>query len=118
MMKIAIAFIVALLAATLLTASPAAADDSPGASGDRTLDLDLKIGADGFRLGGRMLGLERVLGAWINGQRTDRGFVLDGRLQTDERNYNFRFNADVLDALKPAADALKPAVKWWSTEGL
>jgi hypothetical protein len=63
------------------------------------LDLDLRVGADGFRLGGRVVGPRGVYGAWLNGQLRRGGATLDGRLQGDARVYNFKLDTDGLDAL-------------------
>jgi hypothetical protein len=82
------------------------AEHNAGPRTESTLDLDVKIDRDGFRLGGRLLG-EHVLGAWLNGRITEDGFNVDGRLQGEARAYNFKLNADVLDALKRAA------MRWW-----
>jgi hypothetical protein len=99
-------WIIALCGVVLLVASPAVAEHNHGPRAESTLDLDVKIDRDGFRIGGRVLG-EHVLGAWLNGRRTEQGFTVDGRMQGEERSYNFKLNADVLDALKGAA------VPWW-----
>ena len=98
-------WIIALCGVAVLVASPAAAEHKGPLRAESTLDLDVKIDRDGFRIGGRVLG-DHVLGAWLNGRRTEQGFSVDGRVQGEERAYNFRMNADVLDALKRAAG-------WW-----
>jgi hypothetical protein len=95
-------WIIALCGAVVLVASPAAAGHNGGPRAERTLDLDVTIDRDGFRVGGRVLG-EHVLGAWLNGRLTGDGFRVDGRVQGEERAYNFTLNADVLDALRRAA---------------
>jgi hypothetical protein len=95
-------WIIALCGVAVLIASPAVAEHNSGPRADSTLDLDVKIDRDGFRIGGRVLG-DHVLGAWLNGRRTEQGFSVDGRVQGEERAYNFKLNADVLDALKRAA---------------
>jgi hypothetical protein len=99
-------WIIALCGAALLVAAPAVAEHKNPPRTEGTLDLDVKIDRDGFRIGGRVLG-DHVLGAWLNGRRTEQGFSVDGRVQGEERAYNFKMNADVLDALKRAA------VPWW-----
>jgi hypothetical protein len=95
-------WIIALCGAIVLLTSPALAEHNSGPRTDSTLDLDMKIDGDGFRLGGRLLG-EHVLGAWLNGRLTEQGLSVDGRVQGEERAYNFKLNADVRDALKRAA---------------
>lgn len=92
--------------AVVLLASPAVAEHNSGPRAESTLDLDVKIDRDGFRLGGRLFG-DHVLGAWLNGRLTEQGLSVDGRVQGEERAYNFKLNADVLEALKRAA------VRWW-----
>jgi len=99
-------WIIALCGAVVLLASPAVAEHNSGPRAESTLDLDLKVDRDGFRLGGRLVG-DHVLGAWLNGRLTQDGFSVDGRVQGEERAYNFKMNADVLEALKRAA------VRWW-----
>jgi len=89
---------VALMACALLTlAAPARAEHNSQAPARDSVDLnlDLKIGGEGFRLGGTVFGLEGVYGAWLNGAVRPDGFSVDGRLQHPERAYNFKFNADV-----------------------
>ncbi len=89
---------VALMACALLTlAAPARAEHNGQAPARDSVDfnLDLKIGGEGFRLGGTVFGLEGVYGAWLNGAVRPDGFSVDGRLQHPERAYNFKFNADV-----------------------
>ena len=78
-------------------AAPARAEHNGQAPARDSVDLnlDLKIGGEGFRLGGTVFGLEGVYGAWLNGAVRPDGFSVDGRLQHPERAYNFKFNADV-----------------------
>ncbi len=80
---------------TAVTESPRAADE------ETTLDLSLKIGADGFRLGTRLFGLDGVHGAWVNGRMLPYGFSLDGRIQGDGRAHNFNMRIDLEDLLRP-----------------
>jgi hypothetical protein len=74
------------------------------------LDIDLKLGRDSFRVGGRVLGGRSVWGAWLNGQVRDRGFSLDGRLQGDDKAYNFKLDADILDWLLRPPPARVPGI--------
>jgi hypothetical protein len=73
---------------------------SGGAEGSRSTDLDvqLRLGLNGFRLGGRLLGREGVAGAWLNGDMGPKGFQLDGRVQREDgRAWNFKLDAEVMD---------------------
>ena len=71
-------------------------------------DVDIKVGADGFRLGARVFGASGVWGAWVNGQSRPDGFTLDGRVQQPDRGYNFKVNADIDAWAKRALDLLRP----------
>jgi hypothetical protein len=87
------------LAVLMLMAAPAVAEqDTPSST---NLNLDLKIGKGGFRLGGQLFGLGGVWGAWVNGERrADGGFTVDGRLQQPDRAFNFKINADIENWLR------------------
>jgi hypothetical protein len=93
----------AMTAAALvaLAAAPAAAEHDRSASSGPAVDLnlDLKVGRDGFRLGGQLFGAGGVWGAWLNGERRPGGFTFDGRLQDPARAFNFTMNAEILDWL-------------------
>jgi hypothetical protein len=120
------------LAAALFTAAPAWADHNSltvpadterdakpdvakpdaakpqGMTTESSLDIDLKLGIKGFRLGGRLFGREGYTGgAWLNGETRTDGFSLDGRLEREGKAHNFKMNID-LD------EWLKRAVRWWS----
>ena len=72
--------------------------DVPSVPGNNetSLDINLKLGVNGFRLGGRMFGREGYLGgAWLNGETRKDGFSLDGRVEHEGKAHNFRFNADL-----------------------
>jgi len=101
-----------LVAAALLGAAPAAAEHrrleppaaDPGrpAAPDRhtfDVDVDIEVGGDGFRLGGRVFGPQGVWGAWLNGAKRRNGFALDGRVQAPGRATSFRLDADIVDWL-------------------
>jgi hypothetical protein len=113
-MKTTVALGVAALAAALLAAAPAAADhktlmpsDDVKARTDGSLDLDLKLGLNGFRFGGRLFGREGYSGgAWLNGETRSDGFSLDGRVERDGRAHNFKMNVDV-------DEWLRRAIRWW-----
>jgi hypothetical protein len=77
-----------------------------GETGTRTLDIDIELGANAFRIGGRWFGDKGVSGAWLNGQVRPDGFAIDGRVQSDAgRAYNFKIDADVMDFVTRTA--------WW-----
>lgn len=82
--------------------------EEPPASGPSSslLDVEIKLGKEGFRLGGRLFGPGGVAGAWLNGQLKSKGFLLDGRVQ-DEQGHarNFKLDAEILDSLTGAG--------WW-----
>ena len=63
---------------------------------DKSVEFDLKIGRDGFRLGSRLFGKDGLLGgAWLNGETRRDGFSLDGRVEHEGKAHNFKFNADI-----------------------
>jgi len=110
------------LLAVLLAAGQAGADhkrlmpdesqaESPKPEGmqtDSSLDIDLKLGLNGFRLGGRLFGREGYAGgAWLNGQTRPEGFSLDGRVERDGKAHNFKMNVDLDEWLRRAA-------RWWT----
>ena len=116
------------LAAALVTAAPAWADHNRlvapadaernanaesakpegGSTTDSTLDIDLKLGLKGFRLGGRLFGREGYAGgAWLNGETRAEGFSLDGRVERDGKAHNFKMNVELDEWLRRAA-------RWWS----
>ena len=113
------------LAMVLALAAPAQADHNKLATSDRdveqksdgaapegmttdnSLDINLKIGVDGFRLGSRIFGRQGYAGgAWLNGQVRPEGFSLDGRVEKDGRAQNFKMNVDVDEWMRRAAS-------WW-----
>jgi hypothetical protein len=85
---------------------PSVQQPRPPAAGPDSLDIDIKIGQDSFRLGARLFGGTGVWGAWLNGQSRKDGFTLDGRLQHPDHAYNFRLNADLDAMAKKALDQL------------
>ncbi|MGH7391873.1 MAG: hypothetical protein ACREM3_20815 [Candidatus Rokuibacteriota bacterium] len=72
-------------------------DAARPAEGRHPLDMDLnvKLGAGGFRLGGRLSGPHGVWGGRLDGKVRPDGFTLDGRVQDGERTRDFRLNADI-----------------------
>jgi len=107
--------------AMLLAAGPARADhklllppDEPQAerpdeaTTNSSVDIDLKLGLNGFRLGGRLFGREGFAGgAWLNGETRPDGFSLDGRVERDGKAHNFKMNINLDEWLRRAAD-------WWA----
>lgn len=82
-------------------------DGRPSSTTRGSLDIDLKLGFSGFRLGGRLFGREGYAGgAWLNGETRKDGFSLDGRVEREGKAWNFRMNADVDEWLRRAA-------RWW-----
>ena len=52
---------------------------------EHSLDINLKLGLNSFRLGSRLFGRDGFLGgAWLNGETRSDGFSLDGRIEHDE----------------------------------
>jgi hypothetical protein len=87
----------------------AEADQSTSSAPERSsLDVDLKLGLNGFRLGGRLFGKEGYKGgAWINGETRPEGFSVDGRLEREGgKSWNFKLNADI-------DEALRRTMRWW-----
>jgi hypothetical protein len=84
--------------------------DAPGT--DTSLDINLKLGLNGFRLGSRLFGEKGYLGgAWLNGETRKDGFSLDGRVEHDGKAHNFKFNADI-------DEWLRRAIRWWGAMDL
>ena len=85
------------IAATLLGLAAASAAEQNEAPPRPSVDLnvDLKVGRDGFRLGGQLFGPDGVWGAWLNGALREGGFTLDGRVQEPGRAFKFKMNADI-----------------------
>jgi hypothetical protein len=109
-----------VLGVLVVTAAPSAADhktlasaeadqSTPSAPERSSLDVDLKLGLNGFRLGGRLFGKEGYKGgAWLNGETRPEGFSVDGRVEREGgKSWNFKLNADI-------DEALRRAMRWWS----
>jgi len=63
---------------------------------ETSLEINLKLGLNGFRLGSRLFGRDGLLGgAWLNGETRSDGFSLDGRVEHEGKGHNFKFNADI-----------------------
>jgi hypothetical protein len=90
------ALLAAALGLALVLPAPARAEPEPGIP-PRAADLDLKlrVGPDGFRLGGRLAGPAGVWGLWLDGLVRGEGFTLDGRLQEPGRVLEFRLDAEL-----------------------
>lgn len=101
-------FTIALVALALgVAAAPAAADHNrhvtpdgalraPAPARDPAIDLDVRIDRRGFRLGGRLHGLDRSYGAWLGGEIDDRGLTLDGQVEGG-RGWRLRVDAERLE---------------------
>ena len=79
------------------TTTPAGGDEIAldGPAGP-SLDLSLRLGAGGFRLGGRLLGPGSYTGgAWLNGAARRDGFRLEGRVEHGGKSHGFTFDADL-----------------------
>ena len=107
-----------VLGATVLAATPATADHktlvasepSTSSAPERSsVDVDLKVGLHGFRLGARLFGKEGYSGgAWLNGETRPEGFSVDGRVERDGgKSWTFKLNADI-------DEVLRRAMRWWS----
>jgi hypothetical protein len=87
---------VILIVLSLVCTVPAFAEHK---AESQDLDIEVKVGRDHFRVGGRLFGPSGV-GAWLNGRLRPGGLSLDGRVQRDERRvFNFTLDADLLDWL-------------------
>ncbi|HEV8585164.1 MAG TPA: hypothetical protein VGT02_09360 [Methylomirabilota bacterium] len=93
------------LAATLAVAAPARADHNAlMVESEPSIDIDLKLGWNGFRLGTRLFGRDGYAGgAWLNGATRPDGFSLDGRYEHEGKARNFKMNVDLDEWLRRAA---------------
>jgi hypothetical protein len=63
----------------------------------KSLDIDLTVDGNGFRLGGRLSGDKGVSGAWVGAHVRGDGMTLDGQLQSnDGESRDFRLNLGLL----------------------
>ena len=116
-MRTAVLFVALALGLIGLAATPTMADhnslastETGAQSSDRSsLDVDLKLGLNGFRLGARVFGQQGYSGgAWLNGETRSDGFSVDGRVEREGgKAWNFKLNADIDQALRRAAG-------WWA----
>lgn len=99
------------LSVIVLSAAPSAADHmalssdqgTPSAPERSSVDIDLKLGVNGFRLGAKVFGKGGYTGGgWLNGETHRDGFSVDGRLERDGKSWNFKLNADIEEALRRA----------------
>jgi hypothetical protein len=116
-MKAAVVIVTAALA-MLATPPPARADHNAAAPPERSatvdvpgtessLDVTVKLGLNGFRIGSRVFGRDGYAGgAWLNGETRSDGFSVDGRIERDGKAHNFKLNADI-------DEWLRRAVRWW-----
>jgi hypothetical protein len=116
-MRTALLCFAIVLGLTVLTAAPSAAEHKALVSAEESaslaperssVDVDLKLGLNGFRLGGRLFGKEGYKGgAWLNGETRPEGFSVDGRVEREGgKSWNFKLNADI-------DEMLRKAMKWW-----
>jgi|SRR6185436_21035590 len=74
----------------------------------KSVDIDLTVNGNGFRLGGRLSGDKGVSGAWVGAQVREDGLTLDGQLQSNEgQSRDFRLNLGL-----PPGWARKAARMW------
>jgi hypothetical protein len=66
------------------------------AAAEPAVDLDLRIDRRGFRVGGRVLGLERPYEGSLGGEVDDRGLTLDGRVEGGQP-WRLRVDAETLE---------------------
>lgn len=102
MTAIAVAILVASGAAPVLAehmtlVTPVIDEAGPRVTTEGTpgLDVDVSLGHDSFRVGARLFSGLGVYGAWLNGQTRPDGFTVDGRVQHQDRTYNFKLNAEI-----------------------
>jgi hypothetical protein len=63
----------------------------------KSLDIDVTLDGNGFRLGGRLSGDKGVSGAWVGARVREDGMTLDGQLQSnDGQSHDFRLNLGLL----------------------
>lgn len=94
------ALVVALaVAAALALPDPTLAEHMGSPRAGATFSLDLRAGADWFTLGGGLSGDSGYYGAAIAGQAGSGGLMLDGRVASPARVFDFRFDADLSEAL-------------------
>jgi hypothetical protein len=102
----------ALVAPSPEVAPPAqdvpSAQTAPSAPERSSLEVDLKLGMNGFRIGGRLFSKDGYTGgAWLNGETRPDGFTVDGRVEREGgKSWNFKLNADI-------DEALRKAMRWW-----
>jgi hypothetical protein len=89
-------------------ARPEGGTTPEGMKTESSVDIDLKLGVNGFRFGSRVFGREGYTGgAWLNGQTRAEGFSLDGRVERDGKAHNFKMNIELDEWLRRAA-------RWWT----
>jgi hypothetical protein len=104
--------LVAVLGAMLAFTGPALGGQPPAppATTEGSLDIDLNLGPNSFRLGGRLFGRDGYAGGlWLNGKTRSDGFSLDGRVEHDGTAHSFKLDADI-DAW------VRRAIRWGVTD--
>ena len=72
------------------------APSSVGGQASKSLNIDLKLDADGFKVGGRLAGSKGVSSGWLGAKLRDDGVTLDGRLEGhDGAPRDFKLNLDL-----------------------
>jgi hypothetical protein len=84
----------ALLAAVAGTARAEHDGSAPARSGG-PVDVDVHLGRDGFRVGGRVLGPGGAYGAWLKGTLRGKGITLDGLVEHPGNAKGFSLDAEL-----------------------
>jgi hypothetical protein len=95
-MKHVVAALITVTAVLGWAAIAAAEHDGRARPGpDSPVDLDLRVGRDGFDVGGRFAGRGGVYGAWLRGRLRERGMTLDGQVEHPGGAHGFSLDAEV-----------------------
>jgi hypothetical protein len=101
----------AMVTWTVVAAAPARADHltvapearpAESAAPSPDVSVDVKLDADGFRVGGRVSGERGIYGAWVDGRVVRGGIAVNAEVQSGTRSYRFALDADVLEAVARA----------------
>jgi hypothetical protein len=97
-----------LLAIALAGAAPPAGAEHRGTEPGGALDLgvDFGVGAEGFRLGGRLTGPDGVWGLGLGGRPRRQGFTLEGWLEEGGRTRGFTLDAEITRWWRSRPEAL------------
>lgn len=94
----------ALALAVVAGVAPRALAEPADPRGPADATLELRIGDDRFRLGGRVVTPDGLWGFWLDGARREQGLALQGRVQRDGRGLNFSLDTG------PGA---RGTLRWW-----